>query len=314
MATVPEVLVYHPRSTTSWANWLRENGCPGRIREASNAQEARVLAPEAEVLFAWRFPKEIFPEARRLQWIQAMGAGVDDLLSSPVPEHVQITRVLDHFGGPMAEYVFSELLFRIREIDRVRLAQAETRWDHFAPGSLKGLVMGVAGLGSIGLEVVRKAKAFDMETYGLSRTTKSAPCVDRHFLSSQWPGFVKNLDVLVLVMALTAKTRHSVDREVLRAMKPTALLVNIGRGSLVDELALVEALQDRVIGGAILDVFEKEPLPKESPLWTLEGVTVSSHISGPSLLSETGGYFIDNMKRFIAGLPLAGRVDRAAGY
>jgi glyoxylate/hydroxypyruvate reductase A len=192
--------------------------------------------------------------------------------------------------------------------------QRRRAWEPLEVRTLAGLTIGVAGLGSIGREMVRKARAFDMRVLGLSRTGDAPAGMDRLFRPDEWLGFVQDLDVLVLTLPLTAETEGVVNRDVLAAMPDRALLVNVGRGGLIVEEDLVAALRSGKIAGAVLDVFAQEPLPADSPLWTMPGVTVTPHISGPSTIDGVAGYFLANLYRYMRGDPLVGMVDRARGY
>jgi glyoxylate/hydroxypyruvate reductase A len=282
---------------------------------ASTPEEAQPVVGETEIILTGRIPADLVGQAHHLKWLQSMNAGIENMLGlDSLPPDVILTRVVDRFGGPMAEYVFAELLARARQLDRLREMQRERVWEHFISDTLMEKTLGVAGLGSIGAEMVRKARAFDMTVYGLSRTKERAGSVDRHFTSDAWLDFVRDLDVLVLILPLTAETDGVVDRRVLEAMKSSALLVNVGRGKLVVEEDLIAALREGTIGGAILDVFAQEPLPPDSPFWTLPGVTVTPHVSGPSTLEGVGSLFIQNLERYLIGEDLMGVVDRARGY
>jgi glyoxylate/hydroxypyruvate reductase A len=315
MSRSPVILVYS-RSAKAFGDWLAAHDCPGTIHPASSPEDVAAVIGTAEVvLAASRFPVELFARAKRLQWVQSMGAGVDELVGAPLlPPEVVISRIVGQFGSYIAEYVFAELLATARSLERVRAAQRERRWDHFVAQTLQGQTLGVAGLGSIGKEIVRKGRALDMAVYGLSRSGTAAALVDRHFTPDRWIDFVGDLDVLVLALPRTAETEKVVDADVLGAMRPQAVLINVGRGILVDERALIQAIRGKQIAGAVLDVFETEPLPEDSPLWDLPGVRVSPHIAGPSTPEGVGSYFLSNVHRFILGEPLAGFVDRSLGY
>ena len=190
----------------------------------------------------------------------------------------------------------------------------EGSWDPFNGDTLVGKKIGVAGIGSIGSEIVRKARAFDMEVYGLSYSGQNAHLVDVHFTSNEWNEFVKDLDYLVLTLPLTDNTYHVINRDILLSMKSTSCLVNVGRGALVNENDLVSVMKSGHLQGAVLDVFETEPLPKDHPFYSLPNVYVTSHLSGPSTISGVSGFFIDNLNRFIQEQPLIGLVDRKRGY
>jgi glyoxylate/hydroxypyruvate reductase A len=244
-----------------------------------------------------------------------MGAGVDDLVRSPyIHEHVQLTRIVDQFSVPMGEYVFAHLLFEYQNLNRTEKAQSEKKWSPFEPELLAGKTIGIAGLGSIGTEMIRKARAFDMVVHGLSYTGKHAQLVDRHYGPKEWKEFVQELDILVLVLPLTDETSQVVDRELLLSMKPSACLVNVGRGRLIVENELIEVLRSGHLRAAILDVFEKEPLSEESPLWQLPNVRVTPHLSGINTEERICSYFLENLKRYLKNDELRGKVNRKAGY
>lgn len=311
----PVILAYSRRIASDLRAWLLAHGAPGTILVASSPEEARQLIGDVDILFGASFPLELIPSASRLCWIQSMNAGVEELVAAEaIPPTVTVTRVIDQFGKPIAEYVFAEYLAHVRALDRTRSGQRERRWDHFIAGTLEGKTLGVAGLGSIGREIVRKGRAFDMTVVGSSRTGASAGIVDRHFGPDEWLEFAAAVDVLVLTLPRTAETEGVVGRLVLAAMRPNSLLINVGRGALLDEDAVVEFVRAGRIGGAILDVFQEEPLPADSPLWSTPNIVVTPHISGPSTVDGVSQFFLANLQRYLAGESLLGVVDRARGY
>ena len=311
-----KILVYTPNEPETYAEMIREAGYTS-VQSASTVEEAEAKLKETEVIISWKFPLHLLerPEAKDVKWIQSLGAGVDDLVrSSFIGEEIVITRIVDQFGPAMSEYVFAHLLYTYQDMARSRAAQQEKQWTPFVTDLLQGKTIGIAGIGSIGKEIVKRARAFDMTVHGLSYTGKDAHLVDRHYTPDQWLAFVKDLDVLVLILPLTEQTRHVVNRDVLLAMKPSATLVNIGRGHLIAEEELVEVLQSGHLRAAILDVFQHEPLPEQSPLWRLPNVYVTPHMSGPSTHERIGEYILDNLARFGRGEALQGVVNRQAGY
>ena len=308
------ILVYD-KNPQRYVEALREAGVEDEITAADDAQEAREAMGETEVLLGWQVPPGLLSRAPRLRWIQSTGVGIDDIVRSPIPPTVTVTHVLaEHYGREITQYVFAELLYRVRDLHRVRRLQAERSWEPFLTGTLAGQKLGVAGLGAIGSEIARVGRAFHMEITGLSRTGDGRGVVERAYTPRDWIPFVSDLDVLVLILPLTRETRHQVDASVLSAMKPSSLLVNVGRGAVVDEAALVEALRAGRPAGAILDVFETEPLPRESPLWNLPGVTLEPHMAGPSHVDEVTAFFVKNLERYRTGEPLLGRVDLSRQY
>lgn len=311
-----EIAVYAGESSEKYANILRAHGCE-RVTCAKNVEEARTSLREAEILLAWRFPIHLLAsnEAGKIRWIQSLGAGVDDWVADDMTERgITLTRMVGQFGHAMAEHVFAYLLALEKEIESIRQQQMERVWKPRWTGLLGGQTIGIAGLGSIGAEMVRLARAFDMNVYGLSRTGERAHLVDRHFTPDEWTEFARHLDVLVLTLPLTTRTYHVIDTTVLSALPSNAVLVNVGRGKLVNESALTEFLRKGRIRAAILDVFETEPLPMDSTLWTLSNVYVTPHMSGPTRIENAARFFLGNLQRYLEGLPLQGVVEPKRGY
>ena len=253
---------------------------------------------------------ELYARAGRLRWVQAMGAGIEDLMTAPIPADVLITRVIDQYGGMMSEYAFAHMLSHAQQLPRLLAAQQQRRWEPFRPGRLEGKRLGVAGAGSIGSEVARKGKAFGMEVWALVREPRPIAHADRVFGPAGVAEFTAGVDYLVSVLPLTAETRGLINPAL---MKEGALLINMGRGATIDEGALLDAVRSGRIQ-AVLDVFTVEPLPEEHPFWTTPGITVTPHISGLSVPAEVAALFAENCRRFSAGEPLLGLVDRKRGY
>ncbi|KAB2332069.1 D-2-hydroxyacid dehydrogenase [Cytobacillus depressus] len=319
MTTIqPNILVYNPKKeeAKAYAECIRDFGFTS-VKEASTLEAVEKYLPDTEVVLGWKFPTEILnqPIASKVRWFQSMGAGVDDLVADKsIPDHIHLTRIVDQFGTYISEYVFTYLLHIVKDVSCIRQSQNEQIWDPFISESLAGKTIGIAGLGSIGAEIVRKARAFDMNVHGLSFSGKQASLVERHYTPDDWTEFVKDLDYLVTILPLTEATYHIVDRELLLAMKPTACIVNVGRGALINEEDLINVMQTGHLRAAVLDVFEKEPLPKEHPFWSMPNVYVTPHISGPSTVNGVCRFFAENLKRFINEQPLYGLVDRERGY
>lgn len=308
------VLVYHPDEAQTYARLVRAPRGRVRLRVASTPGEALPYVDEMDVLYTWGFPSNFLPRARRLRWVQVMGAGVDRFLDAPFPPKVVLTRAEGVFGPWMAEYTFGWLLWGTQHTETFRAAQRARRWEPVAPSLLRGKTLGVAGLGSVGRAIARLGRAFAMRVLGLSRSGRRVPEVERVFRRAGFREMLRASDYVVLVVPLTPETRGLVGEAELRAMRAGAWLVNLGRGHLIQEQALVRALHERWIAGAVLDVFGEEPLPAEHPFWGMPNVVVTPHVSGPSDPAEIAPIFNDNLRRFLQGRALRGRVDLRRGY
>jgi glyoxylate/hydroxypyruvate reductase A len=306
--------VYHPDEAQTYARLVRAPRGQVRVRVASTPAEALPYVDEMEVLYTWGFPSNLLPRARRLRWVQVMGAGVDRFLDAPFPPKVVLTRAEGMFGPWMAEYVLGWLLWAAQHTETLRAAQRARRWEPVAPVLLRGKTLGIVGLGSIGRAIVPVARAFGMRLLGLSRSGRAVPGVERVYRRAGLREMLRATDYVVLVVPLTPETRGLLGDAELRAMRPGAWLVNVGRGHLVQEEALIRALYERWIAGAVLDVFGEEPLPPEHPFWGMPNVVVTPHIAGPSDPSEIAPIFNDNLRRFLQGRALRGRVDLRRGY
>ncbi|WP_338471695.1 D-2-hydroxyacid dehydrogenase [Niallia sp. XMNu-256] len=312
------ILVFSPNLTDveAYVESIRKEGYLS-VQGATTFEEAEKYLPNTEVILAWKFPTQLLnkPISSSVRWFQSMGAGVNDLVTDPsIPKDMFITRIVDQFGTYISEYVFSFLLDIVKDGPRMRQAQLKQSWDSFTSDTLKGKTIGIAGLGSIGAEIVRKARAFDMNVNGLSFSGKQASLVDQHYFPNQWLEFVKELDYLVQTLPLTDQTHYVINKDILLAMKPNACLINVGRGALINEDHLISVMQSGHLQAAILDVFEKEPLPKGHILWSMPNVYVTSHLSGPSTVEGVSHFFIKNLKRYLEEQPLHGLVDRKLGY
>jgi len=315
-----------PDDARSLLVYLREDEQPYRARIAECGLETVFCANETEIeqhiseadiiLGSIAFPGRLLERAARLQWIQVTGAGVDRFLTTAeLPQGVRLTRAADvGFGEQMAEYVFGHLLARAQRVDEIQELQSRKTWRPLTATWLAGRTLGVAGIGSIGQVIARVAAAFSMQVVGLSRTGRPCHPFERVFAPEELHEFLAQLDVLVLALPLTRETTGMIDASALRAMRDDATLVNVARGAIVDEDALIEALRHGEIGAAILDVFCEEPLSKESPLWTLPQVTITSHHAGLNRPEKIAELFLENLRRFRSGCPLLGEVDPNQGY
>ncbi len=311
-----KVLVYH-RDAETYDALIRE-----RFPELDVfATRKEDLLPQhivdADVLVGFRFPSELFREAKRLRWIQTTGAGVDKFsVARDSLRGVIVTNTRGIHAQIMADYTFGAITALQWNLPRAIRNQQRKEWNRVDTRPLTGMTLGLVGLGAIGGEIARRAEVFGMKVIGVRRTPAPVEAVDQIFGPERLTEMLSFSDFVVLTIPATPETYHMIGRPELSAMKRTAYLINISRGRTVDEPALVEALQQGVIAGAVLDVFEQEPLPAESPLWSLENVIITAHIAGS--LHNYANYvmeiFSENLSRLRTGLPLRNVVDLERGY
>ena len=279
-------------------------------------EEVEAHIADADVILgSVSFPARLLAHAERVKWIQVTGAGVDAFLGQgPLPSGVLLTRADVSFGEQIAEYVIGHLLALTQQIRDVYTLQASRRWDPLTVELLRGRTMGILGAGSIGQAVAARARGMGLRTVGLARTARALPGFDVVHAADDLPTILSNADVLVVCLPLTRQTRGLIRRAELAQLKPSAILVNVARGAIVDEEALIEALAVKKIRAAILDVFAEEPLSPESPLWGMENVTITSHHAGLNIPDEIIDFFLKNLTRFRSGRPLSGLVNLDRGY
>jgi len=252
--------------------------------------------------------------AGNLKWVQSMWAGVAPLLQLDSRRDYQLTGVRDIFGSAMAEYVICHILMHERKsIERFK-NQMKSKWDTTPPGALQGKCVGIMGLGSIGRAVAGMVKHFGVKTLGFSRSRTVCENFDRCFLPHDLLDFVHDLDYLVCILPDTPETIGMIDRKVMASMKNSVFIINAGRGALIDETSLIEALTHQTIAGAVLDVFVNEPLPEKHPLWKTPNTIITSHTAALTFPDTVTPIFIDNYHCFINGEPLKYVINFNKGY
>jgi phosphoglycerate dehydrogenase-like enzyme len=249
-----------------------------------------------------------------LKWVQSTWAGVEPLLDPSLRRDYILTNARGVFGGLMSEFVFGYLLAHERKIFELAQAQQRKEWKHFLTGTLRGKTIGLLGVGSIGAEVARTAKSFNMTVRGYTRSSEDCEFVDEYFHGGELLKFANGLDYLVSILPNTKETRKLVDADLLSALPPHCVFINVGRGSAVDDSALADALENDKLAGAVLDVFEQEPLPQEHPFWVTKNLQMTFHTSAPSFPEDIARVFIENYRRYIEGKPLKYQVDFERGY
>ncbi|WP_420642979.1 D-2-hydroxyacid dehydrogenase [Candidatus Leptofilum sp.] len=275
--------------------------------------------------------------APNLQWVQTHYAGVDSLESSELwDSRILITTASGVHAANMAQYALTQILawaHRVPNWFKYKQTQywTDNRWNTFVPQELNGKTLGIVGYGSIGRELARLAKPFGLKILVTKQNARQlvdtgyifpgqgdpdGELPDRIYPSQATRSMVAECDFVVITLPLTEQTHHLFDEELLKAMKATAFLVNVGRGAIIKESDLVRGLKKGWLAGAGLDVFEQEPLPEESPLWEMENVIMTPHISGftPHYDERAIGIFAENLRRYLAGEPLLNQVDRDKGY
>jgi D-2-hydroxyacid dehydrogenase (NADP+) len=302
---------------------------PPRAEDESEEEAKERLEPilrETEVLLTNPVvPDDVVERAPNLKWLQLTSAGVDRLMDAPVVKsHVTVTTASGIHATPISEYVIGAMLSFAKGFPKAFRAQQERVWRPFWPEEVEDKTIGVLGVGAIGARVVQLAKALDMRVLALRRSAErrltgdesGLPGVDEMLPPSDLPYLLAESDYVVVALPLTAESRNLIGEPELRAMKPTAVIVNIGRGAIIDEAALVRALREGWIAGAALDVFQQEPLSPESELWGLDNVILTPHISGgtPRYKERAVGLFCENLRLYLAGDRLRNVVDPARGY
>lgn len=273
-------------------------------------------AAQAEIWFGSGLEPDVFAEARGLRWVQATVAGVDRLLYPALAQSdVLLTNVRGMHADTIGDHVMMGILALARNLPRLVHQQAAARWMPVPVAELAGDTLAVIGLGAIGQAIARRAGAFGMRVIGTRRTPQPTPHVDVVFGPEDLETVLRQSRWVVLACPLTAETQGLIGEEQLNLLAG-GYLINIGRGALVDEAALTEALRDGRLAGAFLDVFEEEPLPETSPLWRLPNVLITPHMAGQQrdYAGRAVDIFVDNLIRYRQGRPLRNLVDKQAGY
>jgi D-2-hydroxyacid dehydrogenase (NADP+) len=274
-------------------------------------------APDAEIIMGFRPLRDPAVRSQRLRWVHAIGAGVENLCEDVAGTEILVTNSHIH-GGTIADHVFAFILAHTRRMREAFGFQAARRWVHreLVAVPLAGRTMGILGLGTIGAQVARRAVSFGMRVVGTKRHPKPIPGVDRVWPPEGIDAVLREASVLVLTLPLTPATRGVLGAREIALLPEGAFVVNIARGGLVNEPALIAALRSGHLAGAGLDVFAEEPLPPDSPLWTMPGLMITPHVAGdsPGYMDGMIPLFCENLGRYLAGHPLENVVDPAQGY
>jgi phosphoglycerate dehydrogenase-like enzyme len=294
------------------------------LKIAKTADELGPALAEARVLFNWSGNraeiKKALERGSKLEWIHARYAGLDALLFPELIEsRIPLTNGRGTFSQSLGEFVIAGALYFAKDLPRMLKAKAERRWEVFNVLELSTQTMGIVGHGDIGRAIARRAKAFDMRVLAVRRNTAPRAGdehIDQVYANADLHTMLPECDYVVVAAPLTPETKHMISTAEFKLMKPEAIVMNVGRGPVIDEAAIAEALQSGRIRGAALDVFEVEPLPSDSPLWGMDNVLISAHTADHTKdwLNDAALFFVEQFGRWSKGEPLKNVVDKHAGY
>lgn len=309
---------------------LYREALPPRLQEIEELADVRLTKADglaealdgADVLYQWHSfspaLKENWAAASSLKWVHVSAAGVSQLLFDElVQSDVVYTNSRGVLSRAIAEFALGFVLDTAKDAQASFRLQQQQRWQHRITQKIQGQNALVVGIGSIGREIARLFRAVGMEVSGAGRTGRPGDDeFDWIYSSQDLPGIVHGFDYVVLAAPLTAETRGLLNSDVLASMKPSAHLINVGRGELVHTGALTEALASGSIAGAALDVVHPEPLPEGHALWSMENVIITPHMSGDTenYLDDLGNLFVENLGRFVNGEPLLNVVEKTLGF
>lgn len=295
-----------------------------RIVIGPTVQSVADAAPTADALLVWTASRDlvqqVFALAPRLRWVHSRSAGLDSLLfpalvDSPVP----LTNSSGVYSPSLGEFVALGVLFFAKDLHRMQRNQAAGRWAPYDVDMAEGSTMGIVGYGDIGRAAARLAKALGMRVLALRRRPEQSqgdPLVDEVMGNDRLHELMARSDYVVVTAPLTPDTRGLVSAQAIAAMKPAAVMINVGRGAVIDEPALIDALRHRRIRGAALDVFAQEPLPEGHPMYGLDNLLLSPHCADHTRtwIDDAMVFFTGNLERFLRGEPLRNVVEKRLGY
>ncbi|WP_315709219.1 D-2-hydroxyacid dehydrogenase [Brenneria uluponensis] len=248
------------------------------------------------------------------QWLQSTWAGYKPLLEARLPQDYRLSRAVGVFGQPIAEYIIAYLLQHELRMNMRQQSQQRCEWDKSLPGSLYGRQVLIVGAGDIGREVAAFLQPFGVTLHGIVNVPRPLPGFERVAGITELPQAVQHADYVINILPDTPATTGIYNAALFAAMKHSSLFINVGRGSAVVDDDLLAALAHQHIAGAVLDVFRQEPLPQGHPFWRVPNLTVTAHIAGPLIPQRLGHLFLENLPRFMHGLPLIGEVDFSGVY
>ena len=301
------IFLTHPEPTRSgYEKYLAPRHPELSIKTFGTRDEALRHIKDADIFmgFGPQVGKEFFRDTPKLKWVHSLGTGTDGITDSPhLRKDVIVTATRGIHGVPMSEMAFLMMLAFNRDLRRIERQRAEQKWERYPGTLLDGKTVGILGLGAIAEDMAPRFKAFGMKVIGISRTKRDIPGFDEIYARHDIVTAAAQLDYFLLLVPLEDDTRNIVNDRVLAAMKPSAFLINLARGGVLDEDALLRALQQNKIAGAALDALAKEPLPAGHPLWSLPNVYITPHIAGfcDTYVKDAAMQFEQSLERFKAG-------------
>ncbi|MBX3499394.1 MAG: D-2-hydroxyacid dehydrogenase [Alphaproteobacteria bacterium] len=307
-------------NTAAYLDAVKAAGLADRVAIDTLSRKDKPSADQlaaTEAMMAGAVPAGLLPSMPKLRWVQAMSAGVEGWLALPdLPTGLTLTCARGTHTESMPENIIGALFYVAKPYAAAAASQKSAKWTHMVAQPLTGKTLGILGLGAIGAEVARIAAALGMRVIGTRRTPGTVANVAAVLPPERTDELLAQSDFVLLLLPATPATDNFMDAQRFARMKPTAWLLNFGRGHTIKDADLIAAVKDKTIAGALLDVFRQEPLPSSDPLWTAEGIIVLPHIGGPHPQRDrfVAKLFVDNLGRFLDGKPLKEVVDRAAGY
>ncbi|MGN7612704.1 D-2-hydroxyacid dehydrogenase [Magnetococcales bacterium HHB-1] len=308
----PTVAIYHPQYADALQQIMKKKAPEIPTVAASNeALWHKKGLNEAEILLGWKLPETILIPPL-MKWIQSFGAGIDHFIHRPSVQsgETQLTRITYLFNDSMRQYVLAHILYDLQHLQQTIRQNQEALWKPFTPNLLKEKTLGLVGLGVIGQAIAKTMQQFQMPILGWSRSRREGLWQSMETLEA----LLNRADFIVLTLPDTPQTKGLFTLKQFQRIKPEACLINIGRGTVINEEDLLVALNRGYLRKCVLDVFAEEPLPLTHPFWHHEKVVVTPHISGLSHLEEVVPFFIENYKRYQRRQTLQGLVDPALGY
>jgi phosphoglycerate dehydrogenase-like enzyme len=319
MPSLPRLLLWTD-TPGPYIDAIASAGLSGRVAiETLGRRETPSATQRAEtnVLLAAGVPPGVLPSMPHLQWAQSLTAGVESWLTLPdLPPDLTLTCARGTHRESMPENILAALFHVAKPFAAIAEDQKQSLWRHRVAQPLNGKTLGILGLGAVGQEVARLATALGMRVIGTKRRPEPVPGLADVLPPERTNEVLQQSDFVLLLLPATPETDNFINAERLALMKPSAWLLNFGRGHLVNDDDLIAAVRANTIAGAVLDVFRQEPLPQEHKFWATEGILVLPHIGGPHPQRDSivARLFVENLRRFLDGQPLKEVVDRAAGY